>query len=124
MGTVAFQDIGFKDSSGNWTSLANSYGIYSNNDFLNSPNAQEIAIRATHKKTCGYIKNYGLDKYIGSTYNGVTITQSGLLASCHLVGVGAMRKSLATGEIVWDGNGVPAYEYMESFGGYDISEVW
>lgn len=124
IGNIALQDIGFKDSSGKWTSLANSYGVYSNRDFLNSPNAQEIAIRAIHKKTCGYIKNYGLDKYIGTTYNGVIVTQSGLLAACHLVGVGTMKDVLPTGAIAWDGNHVPAHDYMASFGGYDISEVW
>ena len=120
---IALEDIGFKDGNGNWTSLANSYGVYSNNDFLNSPNVQEIAIRKIHKKTWGYIKSYGLEKYIGSTYNGVIVTESGLLAACHLVGIGTMNEVLPTGAIAWDGNHVPAHEYMSSFGGYDISEV-
>ena len=38
---------------------------------------------------------YGLDSYIGTVYCGVEVTQSGLLAACHLVGVGNMRDALA-----------------------------
>ena len=67
---------------------------------------------------------YGLDSYIGTVYCGVEVTQSGLLAVCHLVGVGNMRDALPTGAIKYDGNGVPASQYMDLFGGYDISEVW
>ena len=67
---------------------------------------------------------YGLDSYIGTVYCGVEVTRSGLLAACHLVGVGNMRDALPTGAIKYDGNGVPASQYMDLFGGYDISEVW
>ena len=67
---------------------------------------------------------YGLDSYIGTVYCVVEVTQSGLLAAFHSVGVSNMRDALPTGAIKYDGNGVPASQYMDLFGGYDISEVW
>lgn len=60
---------------------------------------------------------YGLDSYIGTVYCGVEVTQSGLLAAYHLVGVGNMRDALPTGAIKYDGNGVPASQYMDLYGG-------
>ena len=76
------------------------------------------------RKVCGYIRHYGLDNYIGTVYDNVEVTQSGLLAACHLVGVGSMREALSQGVIKYDGNGVAASQYLDLFGGYDISEVW
>ena len=124
MGNDALIEANFKDKNGNWTKLAEEYGVRSETDFLNCPAAQEAAIRAYHKRLRHYIKSFGLDDYIGSDYCGVKVTQSGLMASCHLVGAGAMKKSLSTGVVVWDGNHTEASEYMLSFGDYDISEVW
>lgn len=124
MGKLALQEAGFLDSDGEWTSLANSYGIYSKSDFLNSQEGQEAAIRACHRKLCEYIRHYSLDQYVGKMYFGVKVTQSGLLAACHLVGAPSLKKAFQKNEMVYDGNQVPASEYMELFGGYDISEVW
>ena len=124
MGGAALEEAGFKDADGNWTELANSYGIYSKEDFLNCPEGQDYAIAAYHKVVCRYIRAYGLEKYIGTTYCGVKVTRSGLLAACHLVGIGTMKKALASGETVRDGYGTPAAEYLELFGGYNINEVW
>ena len=124
MGGEALKDAGFKTESGEWTELANSYGIYSREDFLNSPEGQDAAIRAYHIKVCGYIRAYDMDQYVGKTYCGVKVTRSGLLAACHLVGIGAMKKALETDSRTVDGNGVPASEYMELFAGYDITTVW
>lgn len=124
MGEPALQDAGFMDKNGDWTELANSYGIYSEEDFLHSPQGQDAAVTACHKKLCSYIRGYGLDDYIGKTYCGVEVTASGLLAACHLVGVGSLRKALAADEHVYDGNHISAAVYMERFGRYDISEVW
>lgn len=104
--------------------MAHTHGIYTNSDFLNSPSVQDYAITACHKKVCQYIKSYGLDAYVGKNYCGVPITQSGLLAACHLVGVGSMKDALPSGVVVWDGNGVEASEYLQMFNGYDIGEVW
>lgn len=124
MGEIALKDAGFLDSDGEWTALANSYGICSESDFLQSPEGQEAAIRAYHAKLCHYIRTYGLDAYVGASYCGVEVTESGLLAACHLVGAKSMKAALQNDEMVYDGNQTPASEYMERFAGYDISEVW
>lgn len=124
MGGEALEEAGFKDAEGNWTELANSYGIYSSEDFLNCPEGQDYAIAAYHKVVCRYIRAYDLERYIGTTYCGVKVTRSGLLAGCHLVGIGSMKKALASGEPSYDGYGTPASEYLELFGGYNIRKVW
>ena len=124
LGDMALQDAGFLDQWGHWTELAASYDIDCREDFLASPKGQDAAAEAYHRKLCGYIRFYGLDAYLGTTYCGVKVTQSGLLAACHLVGFKAMSGALATGEPVYDGNNVPASEYLELFAGYNIRKVW
>ena len=124
MGELALQEAGMMDADGAWTALANSYGIYSREDFLDSPEVQDMAVRAYHKKTWAYIEWMELDAYVGSTYCGVTVTESGLLAACHLVGVGGVKRGLQNGQHVYDANRVSAAEYMELFAGFDISGLW
>lgn len=124
LGTPALQDAGFLDDEGNWTELAGRYDIFSEEDFLRSAEGQEAAIRTYHKKVSGYILRYGLDQFLGREYCGVTVTRSGLLAACHLVGVGSMKNALSQNLPAEDANGVLASEYMGMFSGYDISEVW
>jgi RHS repeat-associated protein len=141
LGDLALQDAGFKDSNNNWTELAKTaYNVNTNEAFLNNPQAQDAAIRSYHKKVWGYIKSYNLTKYIGqdATFNdeklGFTVTESGLLAGSHLVGVGGARKffnpQLTIGSVAvnkngipMDGNGTLITEYMKNYGGYDISEI-
>lgn len=124
MGGLALRDAGFLDQDGAWTELANSYGIFSDSDFLNSPAGQEAAIRAYHRELCRYIRAYGLEQYVGSQYCDVTVTESGLLAASHLVGVRKLKAALAADTMVYDGNFVSAREYMELFSGFDVSAVW
>lgn len=124
MGTMALRDAGFLDDYENWTDTANAYDVYSKDDFLSSPRAQKAAVTAYHMKLCTYIESYGLEEYIGTEYQGVRVSKSGLLAACHLVGVKSMRRALETGETVCDGNNTPASEYLELFSGYNISRVW
>lgn len=124
MGKLALIEAGFLDSEGNWTDLANSYGIYSESDFLESADGQDAAMKACHLKLCEYIRIYGLDAYVDTVYCGVRVTPSGLLAACHLVGAKSMKDALESGGMVYDGNHVSAAEYMKTFAGYDISDVW
>ena len=124
-GTLALQDIGYKDQNGNWTNTANALGIYSDQDFLNNSNVQDQAMNALLKKNWGYITYYKLDEYVGTTMNDITITESGLLAAAHLVGVGGLRKALNSGDLsgAADGNGTTALKYMTKFGGYNIDQI-
>ncbi len=121
----ALIEAGYMDFDNNWTEYAMSKGVDSKNAFLNNPSAQDDAFNRFNKKLWKYIVNYGFDSYIGTEFNGtgVTITHSGLLAACHLVGVGSMDTAFNNGTNPVDGNGTPASEYMDALYGYDISEV-
>lgn len=66
LGLSALEDIGFVNYKGKYTPLANSFGIYDKESFLNSVQGQDYAIYQYHKMTWNYIVNKGLDSYIGS----------------------------------------------------------
>lgn len=60
-------------------------GIYSQEQFLDNEQVQEIAIRKYHKKVWeepGYLKNY--QQYVGQEIGGVKLTQAGILSCAHL----------------------------------------
>jgi hypothetical protein len=139
MGPMALQDAGFMNADGSWTTYARQqFGIRTTQDFLNSPEAQEAAIRAFHQRLWRSIQNWGWDKLIGTVFTGrlagsteeisVVITASGLLAAAHLVGTsgtsarGSLSTMLQTGIIPVDGNGTPATEYL-GFEGFDLTEL-
>lgn len=110
MGGMALQDIGYKDAQGNWTGKN---GINSPQDFLASPSVQEQAQMELMDKQDSYISNYGTDKFIGTIFQGIPVTQEGLRAASHLVGAKAVDNMLRTGEVPQDANGVKAIEYLQ-----------
>jgi len=67
----------------------------------------------------------GYQHYIGKIINGVKITESGVLASSHLVGNKNVRIFLKTdGKIDYaDGNGTKCSDYMSHFSNYDLSSI-
>lgn len=130
MGEAALIDAGFyktdrtpgiNDYVGKWTSTATKIGVSSKSDFLNTPQAQEEAIRSFTAKNWNYIANLDLDLYSSQEINSFGITNSGLLGGAHLVGVGGLKNYLKSGgDIVpVDGNGTPITEYIVKFGSYD-----
>lgn len=97
-------------------------GVNSKADFLDSPKAQENAIRTYMDVQWKYITNMGLDKAVGKTLSdGTTLTQSGMLAGAHLVGIGGLRDYIKSdGQTVpKDGNGTKISEYVKEFAGYE-----
>lgn len=122
VGMDGLQDVGFVDSSGNWTALANSFGVYSKQDFLNSPEAQDYAIRLFHKKIWSYIQYLGDDQYIGSEFDGIQVTLSGLIGAAHLVGAGGVHKMFMTGVVTTDALGNKCTFYLKVLANYDLSE--
>jgi Ca2+-binding RTX toxin-like protein len=127
MGEAALIDAGYikrdsspnnNDFSGGWTGKN---GIYSTSDFLNNPHIQDIAIQDYYNVLWRYIEHFNLDNYIGLEIGGILISESGLIAGAHLVGVGELKKFLdSEGAIIpQDGNGTPITEYMDEFGGFD-----
>ena len=123
MGILALKDAGFLDSNSNWTALAARFNITDKETFLSSRNGQECAIRAYHRKVWTYLKTYEAENLLGRTYYNIVVTESGLLAAAHLVGAGAIINAINTNTDVRDGNGTPAYEYMDLLKNYDISEI-
>ncbi len=127
MGEAALIDAGYytadgtkkNDWSGTWIGKD---GVNSWQDFVNSPQAQENAILDYIDKQWGYIKNYGMDKYIGQTINGVLITESGLIAAAHLGGIGNLINYLKSDgkNDFKDGNKTPISSYMKDFAGYEL----
>ena len=129
MGELALQDAGYyrgdgtrgvNDWRGGWTGRD---GINSLADFQASPQAQVNAVTRYHQVIENYISANGLRKYVGTTINGVLITESGLVAGAHLVGMGNMKDWLRSGGRVvpLDGNKVPVTSYASRFAGYGVN---
>ena len=138
MGPDALKTVGFMDDNENWTDLAKKHGVSSKQSFLNSPAAQEYAIRVYHQWLLGGITSNGIEMLYDTIFLGTVdgtnrkesalLTPSGILASMHLVGRGATIRMLVGDEDVKgiirvDGYGTTATEYMNSFGGYDLSDL-
>lgn len=120
MGSLALQDAGYKNASGGWTGKD---GITSQAGYLADAQAQTNAVTAYYAKAWNTIKYYGLDSYVGQTVNGVQITQSGLLAGYHLLGIGTaanpgLKAFLQNGTVGSDANNTTITSYISQFGGY------
>jgi len=130
MGEAALKDAGYykgdytkrNDWIGEWTGKD---GVWSKEDFLRNPRAQENAIREYHKKVWKYITMLDLHKYVNRRIGDILITESGLLGGAHLLGAGNLKRFLkSNGRIIpRDGFGTPITHYIHKFGGYDISEI-
>lgn len=120
---AALQDAGFQDRNGNWTALAQSFGVKSTSDFLASNNAQDFAFERFTAKNWQYLAQH--KSYIDSSVDGIYITEPGLLAGAHLVGYRQVEEFLSTqGAVVpKDGSNppVPVTSYLKRFSGYDFT---
>ena len=127
--------IGFKES-GNKYDIVNRFGYMgryqfgkrtlrglgfklSREEFLNSPEIQELAMYKLLQTNKKYLQKY-IDEYDGEIVHGVLVTESGLLAAAHLGGAGSVKKWFRTGKVRRDGNGVKITNYMEKFSGYKL----
>ncbi len=127
--------IGFKES-GNRYDIVNRFGYMgkyqfgkrtlrglgfkiSKEEFLNSPEIQEAAMRKLLQTNKKYLQKY-IDEFDGQVVNGILVTESGLLAAAHLGGAGSVKKWFKTGKVRKDGNGVKITTYMQQFSGYDL----
>lgn len=70
---------------------------YTAKDMLNMPEAEQEKIADWHFSDISkFIKSEGLDKYIGTEINGVTLTESSLVAVAHLGGKSGLKQFLLT----------------------------
>lgn len=82
--------------------------------------AQNNAVRAYHKKSWGYLKDY--HKYEGQTIGGIKITKSGMIAMAHLLGHSGVKKFIDSGGKVvgQDALGTKGTEYLKNFADYNL----
>lgn len=130
MGEAALIDAGYYKKQGkynnDWTgTFTGRDNVYSIQDFLNNPKAQENAQISYKKRQWLYLKAVGADKFSGKFINGYMITQSGLLAGAHLKGAGGVIEYLKSNGRAnsKDAFGTSVESYMKNFGGYDVSSV-
>ena len=106
---VGFKEaLAFKESQGKYT-VVNTFGylgkyqfgkstlrrfkIYNTKVFLNNPELQEKAFKALCKVN-KWILRKDIQRCVGKTINGITISTSGILAAAHLSGAGNVKKFL------------------------------
>jgi integrating conjugative element protein (TIGR03758 family) len=132
MGEMAMIDAGYYRRDGtpdrndwNPANFTGKNGINSLADFLNNPAKQTQAITDYNQKQWSYITAMGLDRAIGRTINGIVITESGLLAGAHLVGIGGLQQFInSNGSIVpRDGTNTPITKYVGDFGGFALGPI-
>lgn len=93
---------------------------FKNNPWIFPPQLQEKAVRQLIK-----INQQSLSKYywrIGTVVNGITITESGMIAASHLVGASRVKRFLRTnGKYDYaDANGTKLSNYLDEFKNYDF----
>ena len=137
---VGFKEaLAFKESQGKYTAV-NTFGylgkyqfgkttllrfkIYNTKAFLNNPELQEKAFKALCKVN-KWILRKDIQRCVGKTINGITISTSGILAAAHLSGAGNVKKFLrSSGALNFsDAYGSSIESYLKKFGGYDVSEI-
>ena len=137
---LGFKDaLGFKESRGNYFSV-NDFGylgkyqfgeetlkvigIYTPNQFLYNPELQERAFLANTERN-KWILRKDINRFVGKRINGITITESGILAAAHLAGPGSVKKYLRSygSNRFSDAYGTSISSYMKRFSGYDTSDV-
>ncbi|MBD0347422.1 MAG: LysM peptidoglycan-binding domain-containing protein [Coleofasciculus sp. Co-bin14] len=117
---------------GTWTGKS---GINSQEQFKNSPDVQEAAIREAFNLNWQRVNStleaegQSVNNYIGQSKtfvdNGVsktiTISLSGILAGAHLRGPYGVAKLLLNNEISHDEFGTSILRYIEEYGGYNVT---
>lgn len=137
---LAFKEaVGFKESGGDYK-IINEFGymgkyqfgrgtlkligIRDTNLFLNSPDLQEAAFYANASRN-KWILRRDIARFQNKVVNGITITESGILAAAHLAGPGNVKKFLRSNgtNSFNDGFGTSIKHYFKRFAGYDTSYV-
>ncbi len=100
-------------------------GIYSLQNFLNNPKAQENAQVAFKRAQWNELINKGATRYLGQNIKGINITASALLAGAHLKGSDTVALFLKSGGKIDlpDKNGVKVSDYMKKFQNYDVAPI-
>ncbi len=137
---TAFKEaIAFKESRGNYTSIntlgymgkyqfgigtLELVGIRNAERFLNSPELQEKAFDANAARN-KWILRKDIKRFVGTTINGIRITESGMLAAAHLAGPGNVKKYVRSNGAynVADAYGTALQDYLTIFAGYEVEAI-
>lgn len=131
--------LGFKESQGRYKLIntlgymgkfqfgkaaLKAIGVTNFRAFLNNPILQEAAFIKLLLINKARLRTE-IAKYEGKIFNGVTITESGILAAAHLGGVVSVKKFLKSNgkRQIKDQYGTSLVNYMKKFGGYDTSSI-
>ena len=91
----------------------------SKKEFLENPIIQDEAMVDLLKYNKSVLQRY-IDKWDGRIYNGIKITESGILAAAHLTGASSVKRYFKYGINRKDALGTSIKDYMIKFGGYKI----
>lgn len=101
----ALKDAGFLDNHNNWIGKN---GIRNKDDFLNSPDSQEMAANKYFNDIEKQIKNKGIYKHLNKKIrinnSDIRVTKSGLIAAAHRQGAGKTNSCLNLLESNEDGS--------------------
>lgn len=91
------------------------------NEFLETPQLQEIAMRMLLRKNKKYLQSY-IGRYSSKRVGGLRIDESALLAAAHLTGVGSVIQFLESNGTIdpVDGNGIKTSSRLKKFEGYKL----
>ena len=127
MGEAVLRDLGYAapdgDAYDNKFTWTGKNGATSRAAYLSNPSLQTQIKDEHHRRNQKvFVERLGWNKYVGTTINGVKVTQSGLLAAAHLK-PGATDRWLKSGGAVIgaDANGTTVQNYMNKHGRYDVS---
>ena len=122
---------------GIWTDKAQQFGVNSIEDFKNSPDIQEAAIRDAFafnwniiETSLGY-QGKSIADYLGQTKTfidggqpkTVTITEFGILAGAHLRGPYGLANLLLNDEVSYDEYGTSILRYVDEYAGYEAPDA-
>lgn len=131
-------DLGFKESSNRYQ-VVNKYGYMgryqfspktlknlgfsiTQHAFLSNELLQDQAFiqLLLHNKQ---LLQHTIERYEGKVVNGVTITESGILAAAHLVGPYHVKRYLIHGVVKRDAFGTSVEDYLIQFSGYTLNII-
>jgi len=133
------QALAFKESQGKYhkvnslgymgkyqfaQSTLQSVGVYDSLAFIKNPKLQERAFRALLAQNKWELRGI-IKKFDGKEFNGILITESGILAAAHLGGAGSVKKFFRSGgnRVIKDAYGTSIIMYLKKFSGYDTSMI-
>jgi hypothetical protein len=99
-------------------------GVKDGNAFLNDPALQEKVFNLNVARN-KWILRRDIKRFVGKRINGITITESGIVAAAHLAGAGNVKKYLRSyGQADFsDAYGSTVAYYMKKFAGFDVSVI-